>query len=105
MPGTIDGAKFNFGLADSTPYAFTSDRSPVYGDFYMKGGQSTAWNVGLADHTSELATSFIARPDTSGAAVITAETPEPGTLFLLGGGVVFLLFGRKKLKKTINPAS
>jgi hypothetical protein len=97
MPGTIDGAKLDFGFANSTTYAFTSDRAPVYGDFYFKGGQSAGWDVGLPDHTSENANYFIARPDTSGGSVTeVVALPEPGTLYLLGAGVVFLAFGRRK---------
>src|SRR4051794_19172726 len=35
---SINGVKFDSGSEDSTTYTFTSDRAPVFGDFYLKGG-------------------------------------------------------------------
>jgi hypothetical protein len=97
MPATISGVKFDFGSEDPSSYAFTSNRAPVWGDFYFKGGSdSYAYNTGLTNHNSVNILDFIARPDTSGGAP-PAEIPEPGTWALLASGVVFIAVGRKKL--------
>jgi hypothetical protein len=92
----IDGVKFNFGTEDPFVLTFTSNRAPVWGDFYFKGGSdSFAYNSGLTNHASENVLDFIARPDTSGAP--PAEIPEPGTWALLASGALFVALGRKKL--------
>ena len=47
---SIDGVKFGFGSPDSTTYTFTSDRAPVYGDFFLKGGNGPfVYDAGLAN--------------------------------------------------------
>jgi hypothetical protein len=96
IPAAIDGVKFDFGTEDPSVYTFTSNRAPVWGDFYFNGGNdSFAYNAGLPNHASENILDFIARPDTTGAP--TAEIPEPGTWALLASGVAFVALGRKKL--------
>ena len=50
MPGPVHGIKFEAaGGADLTTatLSFDSDRVPVWGDFYAKGGQGTLWNTGF----------------------------------------------------------
>lgn len=98
---SIDGVKFNFGSVDSTVYTFTSDRAPVYGDFFLKGGNGPfAYNAGLANPGSD-ASAFIARPDTTGGIRTDTAVPEPGTVFLLGGGALLLALLNKARRK--NP--
>lgn len=80
MGASITGVKFDFG---EDVYSFLSNRSPVYGDFYVNGGnESFADNIGLENHLSENVFDFIVRPD--------GVVPEPGTLLLLGLGLIGL---------------
>jgi hypothetical protein len=96
MPAGIDGVKFDFGDEDPFVLNFTSNRAPVWGDFYFKGGSdSFAYNSGLPNHASQNILDFIARPDTSGSP--PSEIPEPGTWALLASGVAFIALGRKRL--------
>ena len=91
MPAPITGVKFDFG---SNTYEFTSNRNPVWGDFYTKGGvDSAAWNDGLENHASEDVMDFIARPDGPPDQVI----PEPATFLMIGGGL--LVVGLIRLRK------
>jgi len=79
---TINGVKFNITGGPGSPVtiAFDSNRAPVYGDFYSKVANSSfAYNNGLTNHASTLLSDFIARPD--------GDTPEPGTLSMLVGGL------------------
>lgn len=76
--GIIGAVKFDIGAdGDSLTYSFISNRLPVYGDVFVKGGQSSLTNTGFGDHDSETrtATDFVARPN--------GAIPEPGTLVLL----------------------
>jgi hypothetical protein len=86
---SIVGVKFDVGL---NSYSFVSNRSPVWGDFYIKGGSnSAAYNSGLTNHASADTQDFIARPN--GVAAI----PEPASLALMGGGLTALgLLARRK---------
>jgi hypothetical protein len=80
---SIIGVKFDetteFGDQDPLIITFTSNRAPVYGDIYVKGGSGGGVsNVGLLDHSDMNPLNFLARPN--GAGVI----PEPSTLALTG---------------------
>jgi len=74
-------------------YSFMSTQVPVWGDVYVKDGQhggvwATGWNTGFGtDPTNETTnfTPWIPTPDTKGVMV-----PEPGTLLLLGLGLLGL---------------
>ena len=90
---SIQGIKFDFGSDTATAvYSFDSERAPVYGDFYVKGGSTSfAYNAGLANHLSENVNWFIARPDTTGG-----QVPEPVTLGLVGTGLMSMFFLRKR---------
>ncbi|HCO93564.1 MAG TPA: hypothetical protein DIU00_06375 [Phycisphaerales bacterium] len=88
MPGSIPGIKFdskNEGLSDIV--TFTSNRVPVWGNYYTKGGvDAEAWNTGFDSDYSAVGAyddsgMFIPRPDT--------VVPVPGAMLLgmLGMGV------------------
>ncbi len=91
--GITGAVKFDIGGDDGTlTYEFTSNRSPVYGDFLVKAGNDqTATNIGFGDQSLMTTTSYIARPN--GVAV-----PEPSAFLYLG---LFALatFGTRRLTK------
>lgn len=90
LPAAITGVKLDAG---GWVYEFTSNRVPVWGDLYSKdgnagGGDTNAvWNTGIANHASESESDFVPRPD-SVAGLPPTEVPEPGTLALVGSGLV-----------------
>lgn len=87
LAGPITGVKVNTENPGSTfSFAFTSNRAPVWGDFYLKGGNdSFAYNNGLTLHATSMdVNDFIARPDTLSA------VPEPSSVVLVGLGALGL---------------
>lgn len=92
LPGSIYGVKFDEGLST---YTFVSDRNPVWGNFYAKKANDGLWNLGLETEFSGSSNTlyFIPRPDTDSPA---GQIPEPGTLFLLGAGLVALGLIRRR---------
>jgi hypothetical protein len=99
FPGLIVGVKFD-DLSSDNPFVFEfdSNRTPVWGNFYAKGGNGKVdgngfaiFNDGADDHASANILHFIARPDTE--RVPPAEVPAPLSLILVGagfGGIGFL---------------
>jgi hypothetical protein len=76
--------------ADSVTYSFTSNRTPVWHDFYLKSGRdSEAYNTGLNNHASEDKIDFIPTPNspTPNSAII----PEPSTVLLFGFGILSIV--------------
>lgn len=85
----IDGAvKFDTGAEGTNVFSFISNRMPVWGDFFIKGGGgpqlSTLTNTGFNDHCSPDPDDFIARPD-------TVIIPEPATLGALALGSILMM--------------
>jgi hypothetical protein len=84
LVASIVGIKFNVADGGDATYTFTSNRAPVWGDVYFKGGRDHyAYNSGLADHLSGDVGGFIARPNGTG----DERVPEPGTLVLFGAAL------------------
>ena len=104
--GLMWGIKFDFGGEDdSTVYTFTTDRSPVYGSFFAKGGSmegNVLYNVamGIPDNTLPCddmsadclalmdATNWIVRPN--GPIV-----PLPAGVWLFGSALIGLVGFRR----------
>ena len=91
---SITGVKFTeTNLPTAGTISFLSNRLPVYGDFYLKGGSDNGvFNAGLSNHNSSAISDFIARPDTATA------TPEPSTWAMLASGLALVTtrFRRRK---------
>ncbi|MGD9126575.1 MAG: PEP-CTERM sorting domain-containing protein [Planctomycetia bacterium] len=103
IPGTVHGLKFDETSGTTLTIAFDSNRLPVWGDFYAKGGVDTVqggpnvtnqvWNAGLsvADPTAAPANGSLNNhllvPDT-----MTVVVPEPTTLSLLLAGLLGVAF-------------
>jgi hypothetical protein len=94
MPHSFYGIKFDGTSGNTTVIAFNTTLDPIWGSFYAKDGmagglgQNAAWNTGLNNSTRpDVGTTdfrgWIATPD--GAA---KTVPEPGTMLLLGGGML-----------------
>lgn len=105
MPEEIYGIKLDTGL---TIYTFMSTQAPIWGDFYAKDGKqsdiwATAWNTGIGtDPIGSPFTNWIPVLDTTNGGGGGQDVPEPGTLLLLGSGLIGLAFyGRRKFNKKI----
>jgi hypothetical protein len=96
IPGDIFGIKFE-GLAG---VEFTTNRAPVWGDFYAKDGLADdfVYNAGFGTAPTEATLlNFIARPDTRGGPP-EEVIPEPASIFLFGtvlAGVVYRMRKRQ----------
>ena len=95
LPGDIFGVKFD----NTTPvggvlkFAFYSYNQPVWGNFYAKGGNdSYAYNAGFTvpPVAGGPFTGYVLVPDSVGA-------PIPGSVLLLGSGILGLIGLRRKL--------
>ena len=97
MPGDLYGIKFDDLEEEQLTISFFSDRDPVWGDFYAKGGKDKGtnlvmYNTGFTDDDPITPASngslegHILRPD---------SIPEPSLLSLLTIGGVGLLIRRR----------
>lgn len=88
------GIKYEGFGEEGTAFTLTllSDRAPMLGDFYAKGGEdSFAFNSGYGDRVG----ANILVPDT-----VSHPVPEPGTMLLLGSGLIGIAgWGRKRFRK------
>jgi hypothetical protein len=98
LPADILGVEFtNLPGSTTVILTFNSTRAPVWGDFYLKGGQQYVYNQGNGRHAIDSnPLDFIARPDPAGTDPIS-ETPEPGSFGLAGGGLALL--GARALRR------
>jgi hypothetical protein len=96
MPGAAHGIKFDNTIGTTVHIAFDSNRVPVWGDFYVKGGKTEGtdnalWNAGfalpdpLAPISNGSLDNHILVPDTINS------TPEPASFVSLAAGLMGLL--------------
>lgn len=95
IPGILHGIKFDIGGETSYTVTFTSNRIPVLGDFYAKGGNNSAvWNAGFtADDLDINTANHIYVPDTKTA------VPEPGTFLAIISTIPAVLMALKRRKE------
>ena len=97
LPNDIIGVKFGNLPGGSVTISFDSVRAPVWGDFYLKGGQQYVYNLGNLNHSDPSILDFIARPDGVGGSDV--NTPEPATLALVGAALIGVGILRRRRKK------
>ena len=93
MPGELFGLKFEDGTLE---VSFVTDYAPEWGSFYarVKGKKKDyAYNIGFG--TDPAGTDFTNWIPVDGV----SPTPEPGTLLLVGSGLLGGAFFRKRLKQ------
>jgi hypothetical protein len=102
MPGPMYGMKLEPTYSTTLiTFGFDTWRPPVWGDFYAKDGNSGpvyAYNTGFLndDPTSNAGDGrHIVVPDGAGA----SPTPEPGTMLLLGLGLIGIAIVLREMKR------
>jgi hypothetical protein len=91
LPGDLYGIKFE-GFEEGSPWTFTllSDKAPMEGDFYAKGGEgSYAYNSGFGEGEGGAGAKILV-PDT-----LTQRVPEAGAMLLFGSGLLGLVGYRR----------
>ena len=99
MPGNIYGIKFDNTSGETLEFSFDSYRTPVWGDFYAKGGNTggspnSAWNAGFLAVDPMTA----AADGSQGFHILVPDTkvvPEPASIIALVVGITGLFFRRK----------
>jgi len=115
MPGSIYGIKFDNAWGVDSHFELTTMRTPVWGDFYAKGGATpsrflktaprrpvhcTAWNAGfdLADPVVPAADGsmefHLLVPDTNEPPPV----PEPSTMLLMSSGLLGMAYVWRRRK-------
>lgn len=102
LPNHIVGMKVANPFSGSPiTFSFNSPQVPVWGDFYLKGGQQFVYNLGNLDHADPLRLDFVARPD--GAELVPQiAAPEPASLGLTGAALLLLGLSSVR-KKPVRP--
>jgi len=109
IPANLYGLKFPGFDVDDT-FTIVSDRAPMWGSFYAKDGRSGGPGGGVdvyaynsmfgssssADIFGIAPTGFILVPDTVTVIPVPDEVFEPGTISILGAGLLGLTFVRRK---------
>jgi hypothetical protein len=102
QPGDLYGIRFNsdqdYGKAGSQTYTFSFDTfcAPVWGDFYAKGSNGVyAYNIGFGTDPDLFTTDFNPWLLVPGAKTVA---PLPGSVLLLGSGLVGLGLLRLRLR-------
>lgn len=105
--GDLYGLKFETTRkSEEKTYTWTivTDRAPIWGDFYAKGGKNGyVYNTGFGTTNdapignNDNLFGWILVPDT--VTRMTTTVPEPETLILLGIGILFLVFALKRIRK------
>jgi hypothetical protein len=97
LPGDLYGIKFE-GFTEGSPWTFTllSDKAPMEGDFYAKGGEdSFAYNSGFGEGEGGAGAKILV-PDTQTQLI---SITEPGTLLLFSGGLLGIaVWGRRRTR-------
>jgi len=91
LPGDLYGIKFE-GFTEGSPWTFTllSDKAPMEGDFYAKGGEdSFAYNSGFGEGEGGEGAKILV-PDT-----LIQRVPEAGAMLLFGSGLLGLVGYRR----------
>ncbi|MGL4512614.1 MAG: hypothetical protein ACRCT8_05940 [Lacipirellulaceae bacterium] len=85
--GITGAVKFDEGADGTVVYTFTSNREPVWGDVFVKGGSSAeVTNTGFGNQTLMDPLHYVARPNGRGI-------PEPASATALAG---LLLLARRR---------